>query len=40
MTDLRDQYRAKVAKEFGVGEVDVELVIQAATNTAPARSAP
>jgi hypothetical protein len=40
MTDLRDQYRAKVAKEFGVGEVDVELVIQAVTNTAPARSAP
>ncbi|GEM_PF-1845018 len=35
---LRDDYRAKIAHEFGVGEVDVELALLAgATNTPSAR---
>jgi len=35
---LRDDYRATVAREFGIGEVDVELALLAgATNTPPAR---
>ena len=36
--NVRDDYRARIAREFGVGEVDVELALLAgATNTPPAQ---
>jgi len=36
--NVRDDYRAKIAREFGVGEVDVELALLAgATNPPPAQ---
>ncbi|MCX7002675.1 MAG: hypothetical protein NTV22_05300 [bacterium] len=38
--NVRDDYRARIAREFGVGEVDVELALLAGATNTPPTSAP